>query len=129
MTKKEFARFVYKYELTQDQMILFSKPCDQNRFNATLYELLRMNFCGDVLVDGIWDPFDTLTYLENRMRIEVMCTLRMDGSLFRFGNKYVLFACDSVLVTTSNLSCKNGLESTVSDLQLQGAHIVDGGAV
>lgn len=81
-------------------MISFSRPADQNRLNATVYELLNMCFVGTVLVDGEWDPNETLDYLEQRMRMKIIPTLRNDGSLFFLCGKYVLFIHDSVIVTT-----------------------------
>ena len=82
-------------------MIYFSKPCDQGRFNATVYELLRMNYAGGVSIEGNWDIPATLTYLESRLNVSVLPTLKEDGSLFQFQNKYVLFMPSSVLVTTN----------------------------
>lgn len=81
-------------------MITFSRPVDQDRFNATVHELLRLCFVGTVLIDGWWDSNDTLDYLEQRMRINLIPTLRTDGSLFFLCGKYVLFIHDCVIVTT-----------------------------
>ena len=80
-------------------MIWFSKPCDQDRFNATLYELLHMKFSGTVAMRGDWDAYDALDYLERRLKIRVLPTLRDDGSVCYFNDKYVIFMDDRVMVT------------------------------
>jgi hypothetical protein len=82
-------------------MISFSRPADQVRLNATVYELLQMNFSGTVLVFGSWDASDTLDYLEDRFGMNLIPTLRPDGSLFSLRGKHVLFISDCVIVTTS----------------------------
>jgi hypothetical protein len=92
-------------------MISFSQPADQNRLNATVYELIRMRFVGTVYIDGEWDAYDALTYLEERLRVELIPTLRTDGSLFRLNGKYVLFSDDGVIVTTSLSEIKEAWSS------------------
>lgn len=82
-------------------MVFFSKPADQDRFNATVYELVRMRFDGAACVDGWWDPHDTLSYLERRMKLEIIPTLRSDGSLFYINGKRVLFLENGVIVSAS----------------------------
>ena len=82
-------------------MISFSRPADQVRLNATVYELLQMNFSGIVLVFGSWDASDTLDYLEDRFGMNLIPTLRPDGSLFSLRGKHVLFISDGVIITTS----------------------------
>jgi hypothetical protein len=81
-------------------MITLARPADHDRFNATVYELLGLCFVGTVLIDGVWDPNDTLDYLEQRMCLNIIPTLRADGSFFCLCGKYVLFINDSVVVTT-----------------------------
>ena len=81
-------------------MISFPRPADQGRLNATVFELLQMNFSGTVLVMGSWDASDTLDYLEDRLGIDVIPTLRPDGTLFSLRGKYILFISDGVIVTT-----------------------------
>jgi hypothetical protein len=84
------------------EMIFLSKPADQGRLNATIHELTRMRFDGPVFVSGRWDPLSALGYLERRQCIEIIPTMRSDGSLFQFNNKYVLFT-DAHVVVCSRL--------------------------
>ena len=84
-------------------MVFFSRPLNRDRFHATLYELIRMKFQGVVYVDGEWDAYDALAYLERRMRMEIIPTLSADGSLFQMNGKYVLFTDENVIVSTSVL--------------------------
>lgn len=88
-------------------MITFSRPANQDRLNATVYELLGLCFVGTVMVDGEWDPNHTLEYLENRMRMQIIPTLRGDGSLFFLCGKYVLFIPTGVIVTTSTADVRD----------------------
>jgi hypothetical protein len=81
-------------------MVKFSAPVTQDRFNATIFELLKMRFNGDVAVTGNWDAYDTLEYLENRFRVCIIPTLTSDGSAFRFRDKLVVFYDDAVLVSS-----------------------------
>jgi hypothetical protein len=81
-------------------MIEFSRPCDQGRLNATVYTVVSMNFYGAVRILGSWDPYETLGYLERRMRNRLIPTLDDDGALFRVRGKYVYFDSDCVLITT-----------------------------
>ena len=82
-------------------MMLFTKPADQDRFNATVYDLIHLRFNGAVCIDGEWDAYDSLAYLEQRMGVEIIPTLRVDGSLFHLRHKFILFLDDRVVVTTS----------------------------
>ena len=81
-------------------MISFPRPADQGRLNATMFELLQMNFSGTVLIMGSWEASDTLDYLEDRLGMDVIPTLRPDGSLFSLRGKHILFMLDGVIVTT-----------------------------
>ena len=81
-------------------MVFFSRPANQDRFNATVYELIRMRYNGTVCVEGWWDTYDTLSYLEHRMKLEIIPTLRSDGSVFFLNGKCVLFREEHVLVST-----------------------------
>ena len=90
-------------------MISFARPADQDRFNATMHELMQLSFAGTVLVNGSWDASDTLDYLEQRMGLSVIPTLRADGSLFTLRGKYVLFTPSGVIVTTSSEDIKEWL--------------------
>ena len=82
-------------------MVFLSKPADQGRLNATVHELLRMRFNGSVFVSGRWDPSAVLEYLELRHGLEIIPTMRSDGSLFRLKDKYVLFTDAHVVVCSS----------------------------
>jgi hypothetical protein len=79
-------------------MIFFSTPCNQDRLNATVFELLQMRFNGSVHIGGAWDASDTLDYLEQRMRRALIPTVREDGTLFCLLGKCVHFAPDHVVV-------------------------------
>lgn len=79
-------------------MVQFTRPATQDRFNATIYELLRMKFNGEVTVPGNWDPYITLDYLENRFRLCIIPTLTPNGSSFEMFEKLVIFSQDGVLV-------------------------------
>jgi hypothetical protein len=81
-------------------MLFFSRPCDQHRLDATVFELVQMRFNGAVCVEGYWDPCCTLEYLERRMGTALLPTLNADGTAFLLRGKYVAFASDCVLVTT-----------------------------
>jgi hypothetical protein len=80
-------------------MAFFSVPSDQGRLNATVHELIRLRFHGPVYIGGNWDPYDTLDYLECRMGLELIPTLKPDGSLFRLSNKFVSFTDECVIVS------------------------------
>jgi len=82
-------------------MVFFTKPADQGRFNAAVHELLRLRFNGPAFIDGEWDPYDTLDYLEFRMGLKIIPTLRQDGSLFRVHNKFVCFTDVNVIISPS----------------------------
>ena len=82
-------------------MIFLSRPCDQDRLNATVYSVVSMNFYGAVCIPGSWDAYDTLGYLERRMRNRLIGTLNDAGTLFRVRGKYVYFDSDRVFVSTS----------------------------
>jgi len=87
----------------------FPRPCDQDRLNATVYTIARMNFVGAVRVLGVWDPYETLGYLERRMRNRLIGTLNDDGTLFRVSGKYIYFDSDHVLITTSGSDVRKHL--------------------
>jgi len=79
-------------------MLFLSTPCNQDRLNATVYELVHMRYQGAVRIGGAWDPYETLEYLERRMRRALIPTVREDGALFVLRGKRVCFAPDHVLV-------------------------------
>lgn len=92
-------------------MITFNRPLTQDRLHAALYELIRMRFTGTVIIEGGWDAYDALEYLENRLRVEIIPTMRMDGSLFYLNDKYVRFLIDHVVITTFT---SDAIESNLS---------------
>jgi hypothetical protein len=81
-------------------MIFFSRPCDHDRLNAAVYSVVSMHFHGAVHISGKWDAYETLEYLERRMRNRLIGTLNDEGTLFRVRGKYVYFDSDHVLITT-----------------------------
>jgi hypothetical protein len=82
-------------------MLFFSTPCNHDRLNATIYDLLHMRFNGSVRIGGSWDAFETLDYLEHRMQRSLIPTIREDGTLFVLMGKCVCFAADHVDVSDS----------------------------
>lgn len=89
--------------IPHSNMVFFSTPVNVDRFNATVYELLRLRFHGPAYIPGRWDPCVTLDYLEERLRLAIIPTFRSDGSLFFICDKYVLF-CDQYVVISQSLS-------------------------
>ncbi len=81
-------------------MICFPRPCDHDRLNAAVYDVVSMNFYGSVRIMGCWDAYETLGYLERRMRNRLIGTLNDDGTLFFVRGKYVYFDSDFVFITT-----------------------------
>ena len=81
-------------------MLYFPKPADHGRFNATLHQLIHMRFNGSVCIAGAWDMYETLAYLERRMKMGVIPTLRSDGAFFTLRGKNVIFTNRAVYVTT-----------------------------
>ena len=81
-------------------MLFFSRPADHERFNATVFELIRMRFNGSVCIPGVWDANETLRYLEKRTGFEIIPTLKLDGSFFTIRGKHIIFTKASVIVTT-----------------------------
>ena len=84
-------------------MVFLSKPADQRRLNATVHELIGLQFDGLVFVRGQWDPFDTLEYLERRRDISLIPTISSDGHLFRLCDKFIAFTDECVIIS----SCLN----------------------
>ena len=93
-------------------MLFFPKPCDQDRLNATIFELVHMKFDGCVTVQGCWDPCFALEYLEKRMKTGLLPTLNDEGTLFRLRGKYVQFNDDCVIVTTLRSDIINHFSQT-----------------
>jgi hypothetical protein len=84
-------------------MLEFTQPADHDRFNSWLYEMLNMKICGSVSVPGAWDCYETLDYLECRLKQSVIATLREDGSIFRVRGKTVYFEDDRVTVIQNSV--------------------------
>ena len=80
-------------------MVSLSKPANPERLGAVIYELIRLQFDGPVYIDGEWDAFDALQYLEDRDGIEIIPTLNEAGTLFFIGGKFISFTNDCVVVS------------------------------
>jgi hypothetical protein len=73
-------------------MLFLSRPSDQDRLNATIYELIHLKVGGSVCVPGCnWDCYDTLNYLEKRLKQPFIGTSTLDGSAFNVLGKSVVF--------------------------------------
>ena len=81
-------------------MLFFSRPCDHDRLNAAVFDLVHTRFNGTVHVEGDWDPCCTLEYLERRMGTGLLPTMNCEGTLFFLRGKYVVFTPTCVVVTT-----------------------------
>ncbi len=85
-------------------IVALSRPINQDRLNAAVFELLRLRFTGAVWLPGEgWDCEETVRYLGTRSRrCSLISWLSADGTLgaFRFGDKRVSFAEDGVLIET-----------------------------
>ena len=79
-------------------MLVFSEPADQDRLNACIYDLLHLNVCGTLCVPGQWDCSDTLDYLERRLGLAMIATLREDGTVFVVCGRTVCFTGEGVFV-------------------------------
>ena len=80
------------------RMMVLSKPPNQDRFNACIFDLLNLRLSGYVTVPGSWDCYDTLGYLERRMKKSFIGTQAEDGSVFVIGRKTVCFMDEEVVV-------------------------------
>jgi hypothetical protein len=81
-------------------MLTLSRPWNHDRFNAVIFELIRLNMCGVVLVPGSrWDCYTTLGYLERRMRRSLIATRCEDGSEFRICDKVISFTDEGVFIS------------------------------
>jgi len=80
-------------------MVYLSKPINQERLGAVIYELTRLRFDGPVYIDGEWDAFDALQYLEERKGVEIIPTLNEAGTLFFIDGKFISFMDDCVIVS------------------------------
>lgn len=82
-------------------MIFFSAPCNQDRLNATLHELLHLKFQGAVRVEGCWDVLSAVEYLKGRCCILEPHSLTTGVEpLYVCNDKLVLFAPAFIMVTT-----------------------------
>jgi hypothetical protein len=82
-------------------MVFLSKPASQERLGAAIHELIRLRFDGPVYIDGEWDAFDALRYLEERRGMDTIPTLNEAGTLFCIGGKFISFADNCVVVSQS----------------------------
>jgi hypothetical protein len=102
MLKKE-GGFINKAAGVSLRMLVLSVPASQSRLNACVYDQLDMRIDGDVVIPGAWDSYDTLDYLEKRLKQSVIATLKDDGSAFVVRGKLVCFLAESVIVSHSAL--------------------------
>ena len=86
-------------------MLTLTRPPDQDHFNAAVFELISLNVSGEVYLPGVWDSYNTLEYLEKRLRISLIATLHEDGSVFSVRGKLVQFTDESVIISTSRTGC------------------------
>jgi hypothetical protein len=86
-------------------MLVLTLPCNHDRLNAVIYEVLHLNITGMVCVPGdSWDCYVTLGYLEKRLKRPVIATQCTDGSKFCVGDKTVNFTDDGVFISNFRLS-------------------------
>jgi hypothetical protein len=90
--------YLYLTAKTILQMLTLSKPYDHDRLNACVFDQLNMKINGDVCIPGEWDCYDTLGYLEQRLKKSVIATFEDDGSVFTVCGKIVFFKDDMVLI-------------------------------
>ena len=84
-------------------MLTLSKPADHDRLNACIFDQLKMKIHGCVIIPGAWDCYDTLGYLEQRLKKNVIATLEDDGSVFAVCGKVIYFTDEMVLITTTSI--------------------------
>jgi hypothetical protein len=82
-------------------MVLLSKPANQERLGAAIHELIRLRFDGPVYIEGEWDAFYILQYLEERMGVHTIPTLNEAGTLFCIRGKFISFTDNCVVVSQS----------------------------
>lgn len=81
-------------------MLTLSSPSDHDRLNAAIFEIVGLNVHGTVFIPGNqWDCYNTLGYLEKRLRQPIIATECADGSEFFIRNKHVRFTYEGVFVT------------------------------
>ena len=80
-------------------MLELTKPLNHDRLNSCVFDQIFMDIDGDVFIPGEWDCYDTLGYLEQRLKQNLIATLRDDGSMFFIRGKAVCFAPDGVTVS------------------------------
>ena len=96
-------------------MLVLSCPPNQARFNAVLFELLTLKINGTVCILGDeWDCYDSLHYLEKRLKRDLIATHCMDGSEFSLCGKLISFTDEGVFVSLdaqssffTNTACPN----------------------
>jgi hypothetical protein len=81
-------------------MLTLSPPSDHDRLNAAVFEIVGLNVHGTVCIPGNqWDCYNTLGYLEQRLRQPIIATECVDGSEFFICDKHIRFASDGVFIT------------------------------
>jgi hypothetical protein len=80
-------------------MLILTRPVNQARLNACVFDLIGMNIDGEVCIPGAWDCYDALGYLEKRLKLSVIATLLDNGSIFIVCGKRVCFAPELVVVS------------------------------
>jgi hypothetical protein len=81
-------------------MMEFSRPSTHHRLNSTVYEIVHLDFNGSVTIPGEWDPYQTLEYLEYRMKTPLIPTMNDAGSEFHVRDKFVVFKPFEVIITS-----------------------------
>jgi hypothetical protein len=90
-------------------MLFLSRPSDQDRLNATVFELIHLKVGGSVCVPGCnWDCSNTLDYLEKRLKKPFIGTSVLDGSVFNVLNKSVAFTEYGVFIESLEEVCVHG---------------------
>jgi hypothetical protein len=80
-------------------MLTLSCPVNQDRLNATVFEVLHLNVGGSVCILGDqWDCYSTLGYLEKRMKLPIIATQTIDGSAFCVCGKLIRFTDEGVFI-------------------------------
>lgn len=80
-------------------MLVLSRPFNQDRLNAAIFEIVGLNIHGTVCIPGEeWDCYQTLGYLERRLKRPFIATMCADGSRFCICGKVVYFGQFGVFI-------------------------------
>jgi hypothetical protein len=80
-------------------MLVLSCPVNQDYLNAAVFDVIHLNVDGVVCIIGSgWDCYDTLGYLEKRMKCVMIATQCSDGSEFCVCGRTVSFTTEGVLI-------------------------------